>query len=508
MFLPKDSQRSGEMVGRTSGYAAVWCPEVRLQAIVKRVHTKDVPIALVDDSRRQSVLLSHNEAATREGVEPGMRTVQALARCPDLQIERPLPSAELALGRELLETALCWVPGVEEIEPGWLTLDLSTQEESEWLESARRLRGRLYDRGIEVVVGLGETPSLARIAAMAAREQGEGVWQLEASQRQAFLDRLPLVIGEVSAELEERLQLWGITSLGSFARLSRESVAARLGNEGVELWLRLTGQICRPLRLVSLEELFESHHEFDYEVRDREPLLFVVNRFIDDLIVRVGNTGRAVIAAHLLLTYTDGSCYARRLVLPEPLLDHEALFHLVGGHIEQLDTKAAVEGLRLRFEPSDPVASQRTLFGSGLKNSYQFGETMGRLRKLVGSRCLGSPRRKDSHVPGAFELVPLSSEIEDRRPEPGPPRVGPPFHRLRSGLRATVQFREGIPFRVETRRYEGLVVEARGPWKRGGRWWHEGEQWDRVEWDVELRGWGLFRLVGKDGEWILEGRYG
>lgn len=490
------------------GFAAVWCPEMRLQAIVKRVHTRETPIGLIDDSRRQSVLLCHNEAATRQGVEPGMRTVQALARCPGLQVERPLPSAEMALGRELLEKALCWVPGVEETGGGWLTLDLSTQEESEWIESARRLCGRLYDRGIEVVVGLAETPSLARIAALAAREQASGIWQLEPSQRQSLLDRLPLALGEIEPELEQRLQLWGITTLGSFSQLSREAVAARLGDDGVALWLRLTGQLCRPLRLVSLEQLFEEYFEFDYEVRDRDPLLFVVNRLIDQLILRIGNTGRAVSAAHLLLTYADGSCHARKLLLPEPLLDHEALFHLVGGYIEHVEAKAAVESLRLRFEPSDPVASQRTLFGAGLKNRYQFDETMGRLRKLVGSRCVGSPRRKDSHLPGVFDLVPLPVEIENRLPDFGPPQVGPPFHRLRSGMRAVVQFRDGIPFRVDARRYQGLVIEAMGPWKRDGAWWHEGEQWARVEWDVELRGQGLFRLVEKEGEWVLEGRYG
>ncbi len=479
-----------------------------MQAIVQRVHTREIPIALIDDTRRQSVLLSHNEAAARSGVEPGMRTVQALARCPNLQVERPLPSAELALSRLLLETALCWVPGVEETEMGWLTLDLSTQPEGEWVENARRIRGRLYDRGCEVVIGLGETPSLARIAALAARQQGEGVWHLSPEDRQGLLDDLPLAMAEIERELEKRLHLWGLTSLGEFARLSREAVAARLGEEGVELWLRLTGRLRRPLRFTSLGELFECSHDFDYEVREREPLLFVVNRFLDDLIVRVGSTGRAVIAIHLLLTYSDGTCYARRLLLPEPLLDHEPLFHLVGGHLEQLETRAAVESLRLRFEASDPVASQRTLFGAGLKNSYQFGETMGRLRKLVGSGRIGSPRRKDSHFPGVFDLVPLPSEVEERGRDSGPPLTGPPFQRLRSGLRATVQFREGVPFRVETRRYRGLVTESAGPWRCGGHWWHHGEAWGRVEWDVALRGEGVFRLVKSDGEWILEGRYG
>lgn len=503
-----DRSREGHRVG----YAAVWCPDFKLQAVVGRAHSRAEAIVLVDDTRRQSVVLSRNEPASRWGVDPGMRTVQALARCPGLRVERPSASAELSLARTLLETALCWVPGIEETEEGWLTLDLSTQVESEREESARRLRGACYTRGIELVIGLGETPSLARIAALAARQLGESAWSLRPEERLDQLDGLPLAVGEVGDELRERLTLWGIESLGAFARLSREAVAARLGDEGVELWLRLAGQIRRPLRFAKLEELFEEHHEFEYEVREREPLLFVVHRFLEQLIERVGRTGRAATAVHLLLRFADGSCHARRLALPEPVLDHEILFHLVGGHIEGLEVKAAIEVLRLRFEPSDPVASQRTLFGAGLKNRFQFEETMKRLRQIVGSEKVGSPRLVDSHRPGAFSLVPLPTEIGEGRldgniPTAGPPITGMVLRRFRGGVRTGVQMIEGRPFRIDSRPASGLVVGWSGPWHHEGEWWHRGREWSRIEWDVEIRGEGVFRLVHAAGEWILEGRY-
>lgn len=506
----RSSVRPGDSgVGEEVACASVWCPDFRLQAVVRRVHTRDEATALVDDSQRQSVVLCRNEAAARVGVEPGMRTVQALARCPDLRIERPSGSAEAALGRSLLERALGWAPGVEATAPGWLTLDLSSQpgEEARW-EGARRLRGRLYDRGVEVAVGLAETPALARIAALVAWRRREAVWSLPASRREEELDRLSLELAEISGELSERLQGWGIDSLGAFARLRRVEVAARLGDEGVELWLRLNGRLRRPLRFTSPEELFVCHHEFDYEVSDREPLLFVVNRFLDELTARVGVTGRAIVAVHLLLTYTDGACHARRLSLPEPLLDHEPLFHLVGGHLERLEGRAPVESLRLRVEPTDPVATQRTLFGSGLKNVHRFTETMSRLRKLVGSGRVGSPRHRDTHRPGEFDLAPLPRELDPVVERGGPPRSGPLYRRFRSPLRAEIDFERGLPVRVRSHSHGGAVIDRAGPWKSRGDWWHEGRQWRRIEWDVLIRDRGLFRLVGEDADWVIEGRYG
>jgi len=490
-----------------AGYAVIWCRDFRLQAL-KRRGGRDFPVALVDDSQRQSIVLCCNALAARSGVAPGMPSVQALARCAALQVERPSQASELVAARFLLEMALAWVPGIEETAPGILTLDLSTQPASDWIESAYRLRDRLARLGLEVVVGLGETPALARIAAQAALHEEAEVWQLEPAARLAQLDRLPVLVAEGSAKLREKLQLWGLVTLGSFARLQREEVAARLGDEGVELWLRLTGRLRRPLSLAKLEELFEEHHDFEYEVHDREPLFFLLRRFIGSLAGRVAATGRGVAAVHWLVSFADGTCQGRRLALPEPSLDEEVLFRLASGPIEGLEMKAAVTGLRLRFEPSDPVAMQRALFGKGLRNRHLHGETLTRMRKIVGPDRIGSPRRIDTHRPGVCERAPLAAElVEADGPSPGPSVTGPTLRRYPLACRTNVQLRDGKPLRVESARLTGVVIEAHGPWKSGGDWWHRGQSWERSEWDVDLLNHGLFRLVETPGGWSLEGYY-
>jgi protein ImuB len=489
------------------GYAVIWCRDFRLQAL-KRRGGRDFPVALVDDAQRQSIVLCCNALAARSGVAPGMPSVQALARCSALRVERPSEASELVAARFLLEMALAWVPGIEETAPGILTLDLSTQPASDWIESAYRLRDRLARLGLEVVVGLGETPALARIAAQAALHEEAEVWQLESAARLAQLDRLPVLVAEGSAKLREKLQLWGLVTLGSFARLQREEVAARLGDEGVELWLRLTGRLRRPLSLAKLEELFEEHHDFEYEVHDRDPLFFLLRRFIGSLAGRVAATGRGVAAVHWLVSFADGTCQGRRLALPEPSLDEEVLFRLASGPIEGLEMKAAVIGLRLRFEPSDPIAMQRPLFGKGLRNRHLHGETLTRMRKIVGPDRIGSPRRIDTHRPGVCERAPLAAElVEADGPSPGPPVTGPTLRRYPLACRTNVQLRDGKPLRVESARLTGVVIEAHGPWKSGGDWWHSGQSWERSEWDVDLLNHGLFRLVETPGGWSLEGYY-
>jgi protein ImuB len=201
-----------------------------------------------------------------------------------------------------------------------------------------------------------------------------------------------------------------------------------------------------------------------------------------------------------------------------------------------LELKSGITSVRLRFEPSDLIASQQTLFGAGLKNRHHYEETLKRLRQIAGSDRVGSPRLKDTHRPDQFELVPLSAEIDELTQQDvlvveeeglpytsdgvttigavalgvttlGPPMIGPTFRRYARRVVAEVQFRDDAPTRLDSSRVKGIVTTAYGPWKNGGEWWHEGKSWSRIEWDLELMQQGLFRLVGTEGAWIVEGYY-
>lgn len=527
-------------------YAVVWCADFRLQAVLRRSN-RGIPVALIDDSKRQSVVLCCNPVAEQAGVYEGIPTVQALARCPDLSVKRPSASAETAAERAMLELALNWVPLIEETEQGMLTLDLSSQPEMHWDDSARSLLNRLDSAGLDVVVGMGETPSLARIAAQVAQGRGIRLWHLVSKNRLTLLEQLPVNVAEISADLNGKLHLWGVETLGAFAKLSREAIASRLGEEGVELWLRLTGRLQRPLKPASLELLFEEHYDFEYEVRESEPVLFIMHRFVERLAARISGTGRAATAVHLLITFVDGSCYGKRLPLSEPTLDEEVLFRVGSGHLETLELKSGISSVRLSLEPSDPISSQQTLFGAGLKNRHHYEETLKRLRQIVGSDRVGSPRPKDTHRPDQFELVPLTAEIEELDQQgtlvmevesqgysvragpsvigaaargaaargvatpgasaPGPPMIGPTFRRYAKRIVVEVRIQEERPVGINSSRVSGPVAIAYGPWRNEGDWWHEGKAWDRIEWDLEIMNQGLFRLVASEGEWIVEGYY-
>src|SRR5947207_15298607 len=76
------------------------------------------------------------------------------------------------------------------------------------------------------------------------------------------------------------LHRWGIESLGQFAALEKEAVAARLGPIGVQLWERATGKTTRLLTLVPVRESFEEAFAFENEIESRDAILFILRRIL------------------------------------------------------------------------------------------------------------------------------------------------------------------------------------------------------------------------------------
>src|ERR1041385_3508528 len=89
------------------------------------------------------------------------------------------------------------------------------------------------------------------------------------------------------ARVLDLLRRWGIESLGQFAALEKEAVADRLGPIGVELWESAAGKKTRLLKLVPVRESFEETVEFENEIETREPLLFMLRRFLQQFSVRL-----------------------------------------------------------------------------------------------------------------------------------------------------------------------------------------------------------------------------
>lgn len=492
------------------------------------------PAALFSLHRKKSVALAATAAARTAGVELGMTTPQAIARCPGLVIREPVPLAENEARAMLLAVALTLSPAVEDTSPGVGTIDLRGTVLEKNLSAAHTAVAELARHGLPATAGLARTPLLALYAArhlslssfssdssstfrsassrepMAnPKEEKEkvSVLLLPPESESSFLAPLPLAVAEPSPELAAILAHWGLHTLGDLTALPRDDIIRRFGTAGLALWQRATGGSVRPLRPVAPSQTFSATMDFEEPVETLDPLLFLLRRFLDRLTLELTTAQFVAAELTLALRLEDDTAHTRRFRLPEPTADPEILFRAVHTHLESLQTSSSVVALSLDVTPARPLVRQQGLFDTGLRDPHGFAETLARLSALVGPDRLGTPQPEDTHRPDTFKLTPPTPTV--------PPAAEPPLHApLSLPLR---RFRPPLPVGLTetgdgklflwSNDHRGEISFRSVPFYRDGDWWQPDRAWSRIEWDVALTTGGLYRLILDGDDYFLEGEY-
>lgn len=302
------------------------------------------------------------------------------------------------------------------------------------------------------------------------------------------------------------LRRWGIESLGQFAALEKEAVAARLGPIGIELWERATGKTTRLLRLVPVRESFEEGFEFENEIETSEPLLFMLRRFLQQFSMRLDALYLVASELQLEITFSDKSVYSHRFKIPEPTNNVETLFRMLHTHLENFSSKSPIIAVALRAETSKPSFEQFHLFETALRDPTRLTETLARLTGLLGSERVGTPVLEETHRPDAFRMEPFSWQLPERNADEPPPLPASVLRRFRAPLPASVLLAKERPIHFRAAKVNGAVRAQKGPYLASGNWWNE-QAWDRAEWDIELDSGGICQCHASGGQWALDGIY-
>src|SRR4029453_15659425 len=313
------------------------------------------------------------------------------------------------------------------------------------------------------------------------------------------------------------LHKWGIHTLGQFAALDKEQLAARLGPEAVRMWERANGQSNRLLKLVQPPESFEESFEFENEIETAEPLLFMLRRFVEQLSLRL--SAIYLVAKELILRITfanpprngsaaaDKQQYERVFKIPHPTNELELLFRMLHTHLENFKSEHPITAVSLEAQPTKPPKQQFGLFETTLRNPHQLLETLACFSALLGADRVATPVLEKTHRPDAFRMEPFSSHVsakfaadtaastEEKRPA---------LRRFRPVAPASVFISDN--WHLQSEKIRGKVVEQRGPYLISGNWWDE-KSWERAEWDLQLGNESLVRAHKSERTWKIDGVY-
>jgi protein ImuB len=322
-----------------------------------------------------------------------------------------------------------------------------------------------------------------------------------------FLSQLAVTEIEPSTHLLTVLQEWGIHTLGQLTSLPRGDLADRVGPEADWLWQRAAGGTHRLLRLVRPPEEFAESFDFEQGIETLEPLLFILRRFIDQLLLRLDGVHRVAARMTLHLPLENGGAYRRLFTIPAPTADGAVLFRILDTHLEGLKLDSRPMAARLEIEAINPAGQQMRFFENPLRDANRFGETLARLTALVGEGRVGVVEKENTHRPDAFRIVP--ARFHELRADPDEEEdlsIGLPLRRYRPALPAQVRVVRHEPAYVVSEMAHGAISAVQGPYRGSGGWWDQGS-WACEEWDIEIAGQGIYRLGLKQGQWFVEGCY-
>jgi protein ImuB len=361
--------------------------------------------------------------------------------------------------------------------------------------------------GVKANIAIAPNPD----AALHAARGIDGITVIETGKEAAALARLPInLLGAAfyNSEIAESLHLWGIRTFGEFAKLPPLGVAARLGDEGVELQRLARGEGYRRLRPIQDPLEFEAELELEYPVDLLEPLAFVMARLLKEICERLSARALATNEIRVNLALENAPPHATSLKLPVPMLDQKAFLRMLQLDLSGRPPAAPVVKVHMAAEPVKPRRMQQGLFMPSSPEPEKLELTVARVRHLVGAGRVGSPEILNTHRPDAFAMRAFAPRVGITVAEAAPELPRLCLRRFRPPRYAQVLVVNRQPVRVISPSISGRVAMAKGPWRTSGEWWRE-DAWNRDEWDVALDSGGVYRIYqeGDSGRWFVEGSY-
>jgi protein ImuB len=479
-------------------FACLFVPDFPVQAVVRvEPDLRCKPVAILAGAPPLTKVFAVNREARNLGVETGMTKVQAEAFQGIVWRWRSL-SQEATAYAALLDCAWTISPRVEDgAKPeeqdfsDTAVLDIAGCEKlfGSLEKIAHDLRRVASEVGFETNVAVAGSP----LAAVCAAQGFAGVTVIPAGEEGLWIGNLSLEALRIPFEFVETLKRWGKETCGDFAALPEIAIVERLGQKGLHWWRLARGADDQPLIAKEFPANFEEHMDLDSPVELLEPLLFVLNRLLEQLCARLRMHILAIgeIKVTLTLERNDSRTkepifHIRTIRLPVPARDSKLLLKLLQLDLEKHPPSLPVTVARMLAIPVKPPAQQLGLFLPLSPDPGRLEVTLTGIQNTVGEDRVGAPFMLDTHSPNAFLQKRFVLPEMKEKCSVTKKQATAAMRIFRPPLSATVDLQEGKPTFLSCEGVRRRILAFAGPWRTKGDWWSE-TKWAREEWDIKVR---------------------
>lgn len=504
-------------------FGCIHVPDFAVQAALLH-ESKSIRLALFDGPESQLKVVACNASARATGISLGMSKLQA--EVCGVALRRRAQEHEDAAQVELLESGYNFSPHIEITSPGTVIIDLVGSERlmGTGRTIAQLILGEVTKRGFESNVSIAANPDTAHYAARGFR----GIAIIEPGHEAQQLGMLPVEVLGLEPDVQDVLHAWGIKSFKALAALPSIELTERLGQYGLHLQRLARGTIMRELVPAALPPFFQESTELEEPIELLEPLAFVLNCLLEQIMGRLIEKSLATdqIEIELILELSSDrdvnapvccsplATYQRTIKLPVPTQDGKVLLKLAQLDFAAHPPHAAVKKIKIEAIPARVRYAQAGLFQPLAPEPAKLEISMARIRAVVGEtdslnrQLVGFPTLLDSHRPDHFQVTPAVTKHREVQPS-----TKLALRRFRPAIPARVEVSaEQAPVWIGFSRRKGRVLHVSGPWRSSGDWWDASGEWKREEWDVNLTLDGhtvLYRIFRdlNTRSWFVEGMY-
>lgn len=362
-------------------------------------------LAVVDGRR----VLEACPAAERYGVRASQRLPQAFACYPHLLTVEARPALYQQQFAAMLDALARISPAVEPGPPGVAYVDLGTQGHEDAATQGRSDAGTqglgIGDRGVSMLSCLSPLASCLLACAPAALQPRLGIGQskfpaLIAAHRtqpgqvcvlpeDAATTLAPVAVEylPVPDEIQRRLRLLGLETLGKLAALPKAAVAAQFGPVGAHAWELARGRDPDPVRPRRQLETIAAQLSFEAPVVSREAILAAAEQLLSQGVHALACRHQAARRAILRAVTERGQSWERVVTFKEALPSSERarLWTALKPVLEVAKLPGPVTSLALELAELAPaVGRQEALWAGEVRRREHLLETLRQLKTRYG----------------------------------------------------------------------------------------------------------------------------
>jgi protein ImuB len=479
-------------------FACLFVPDFPVQAVVRlEREISGKPLAILAGAAPLTKVFAVNPEARNLGIEIGMTKVQAEAFQGIVWRWRSL-SQEATAYAALLDCAWTISPRVGDapkhedqdfIDTVVLDIDGCEKLFGPPEKIAQDLQHVASEVGFTTNIAVAESP----LAAVSAAQGFAGITIIPTGEEGMRIGTLSLERLRIPFEAVETLKRWGIHTCAEFGALPEISIVERLGQEGLRWWRLARGVNNQQLFAKDFPTHFEERMELDSPVELLEPLLFILNRLLDQLCTRLRMHILAVGEIKITLTLErndsrskEPAVHLRTIRFPLPARDSKLLLRLLQLDLEKHPPSSPVIAVQIVALPVKAGSRQMGLFLPLSPDPERLEITLAKIQNTVGEDRVGAPVLLDTHSPNYFRQnrFVLPEACEKEQAKKNTPTTAMRIYR--PPLPANVEFQDGKPATLGCEGVRRQVLAFAGPWRTKGEWWSE-TVWSRDEWDVEVQ---------------------